>query len=86
VISVRNNGDANLDIEVLVANAIDDSFYFLFASVDPGTHRTSAIDDKHHVQALSGTHSSPQRLKPDEISIDSTNLRIEISNIFRFTI
>jgi hypothetical protein len=86
VISVRNNRDAYLDIEVLVADAIDYCFYLLLASIDPGTHRASAIDDKHHIQALSDSHSSPQRLKSNEISIDATYLRIEISNIFRFII
>jgi hypothetical protein len=86
VISVGDNRDANLYVEVLISDAIDDSFYLFFASFDPGSHRASAIDDKHHVQALSGTHSSPQRLKPYEISVNATYLRIKISNIFRFTI
>lgn len=38
VISIGNYRDANLDIEVLVADTINNCFYLLFASIDPLFH------------------------------------------------
>jgi Ni2+-binding GTPase involved in maturation of urease and hydrogenase len=49
VITVGDYGDSNLDIEVLVTDTIDDGANFGLAGFDPASHRTSAIDDKHHV-------------------------------------
>lgn len=38
VISVANNRNSDLNIEVLIADIIDDRIYFLFASFDPRMH------------------------------------------------